>query len=549
MLNKIRLYGNSLRYLRWRQIYSRLVPRFGLLRSDLDVVELSRGSVPIIQYCVRKPNMSAPYVFCFLSVEGDTKVVGWDGPEREKLWRYNQHYFDDLNATGWQDRAAWHVSLLKDWLQHNPPFKGTGWEPAPTSLRIVNWVKWVLAGSQLPEGGIDSLALQARWLRGRLETHILGNHYFTNAKALVFAGLFFEGAEAAEWLKKGMSILREEVPEQILSDGGHFELSTMYHALATEDMLDLVNVFEAVGGERIWEYGEQIQSWKKIIPRMLTWMNSMCHPDGQIAFFNDAAFDIAPHPHDLLDYARRLGFTPATTTADLVESGYARLENPDAVLIADLAAIGPDYIPGHAHADTLSFELSLLGRRVFVNSGTSCYGTSAERLRQRGTAAHNTVVVDGANSSEVWSGFRVARRARVIARELKLTDAGGYAVGIHDGYKRLRRGQHHERTWKLEEGALEIRDTLSNLSGPARAHFHLHPSLTLELEGEQVGRIYDQDGQITIKIETLKGHASILDSSWQPRFGEELKSKCLCIDLEDGKSAVRFSWYKAGVRD
>ncbi len=549
MLNKIRLYSNTLRYLRWRQIFSRVVRRFDLFRCDLDYVELSHSSASGIQYCFRKPNMNAPYEFCFLSVEGDTRIVGWDGPEREKLWRYNQHYFDDLNAAGWQDRGDWHVALLNDWLQHNPPFKGTGWEPAPTSLRIVNWVKWVLAGNQLPEGGINSLALQARWLRGRLETHILGNHYFTNAKALVFAGLLFEGAEAEEWLKKGMSILREEVPEQILSDGAHFELSTMYHALATEDMLDLVNAFEAVGGERIREHSEQIQSWKKIIPGMLAWMNSMCHPDGQIAFFNDAAFDIAPLPQDLLDYARRLGFAPSKTMLDLAESGYARLENSAAVVIADLAAIGPDYIPGHAHADTLSFELSLFGRRVFVNSGASCYGTSDERLRQRGTAAHNTVVVDGANSSEVWSGFRVARRARVIARELKQTDAGGFARGIHDGYKRFRRGQHHERTWSLEEGLLEIRDTLTNQSGPASAHFHLHPSLNLELEGEHAGRILDEDGQVLIRIEALQGRASILDSSWHPRFGEVLKSKCLCIDIEGAKSAVRFSWQHIGLID
>ena len=72
------------------------------------------------------------------------------------------------------------------------------------------------------------------------------------------------------------------------------------------------------------------------------------------------------------------------------------------VAMLDVGPIGPDYLPGHAHADTLSFELSLHGRRVLVNSGTSVYGIGAERLRQRGTAAHNTLTVDGADSSEVW---------------------------------------------------------------------------------------------------------------------------------------------------
>jgi uncharacterized heparinase superfamily protein len=66
-----------------------------------------------------------------------------------------------------------------------------------------------------------------------------------------------------------------------------------------------------------------------------------------------------------------------------------------AVALLDVAPIGPDYLPGHAPADTLSFELSVFGQRLLVNSGTSCYGASLERLRQRATAAHNTVVVDG----------------------------------------------------------------------------------------------------------------------------------------------------------
>ena len=79
--------------------------------------------------------------------------------------------------------------------------------------------------------------------------------------------------------------------------------------------------------------------------------------------------------------------------------------------LLDVAPVGPDYLPGHAHADTLSFELSLFGQRVLVNSGTSQYEAGPERSRQRGTAAHNTVIVDGHDSSEVWAGFRVARRA------------------------------------------------------------------------------------------------------------------------------------------
>ena len=65
--------------------------------------------------------------------------------------------------------------------------------------------------------------MQARWLARRVEWHLLANHLFVNAKALVFAGLFFEGPEADRWLSTGISILREEIDEQILPDGAQFE--------------------------------------------------------------------------------------------------------------------------------------------------------------------------------------------------------------------------------------------------------------------------------------------------------------------------------------
>ncbi len=140
------------------------------------------------------------------------------------------------------------------------------------------------------------------------------------------------------------------------------------------------------------------------------------HPDGEISFFNDSTFGIAASPKELFDYSSRLGI-PITKVrkrwiSKLLESGYLRIDTSPLVLLLDVALVGPDYLPGHAHADTLSFEMSLFDERIFVNSGISCYGESSERLRQRGTAAHNTVVINDQNSSEVWGGFRVARRAR-----------------------------------------------------------------------------------------------------------------------------------------
>src|SRR5207247_8423600 len=93
---------------------------------------------------------------------------------------------------------------------------------------------------------LESLYLQAAYLYRNLETYVLGNHYLENARALVFAGVNFGGqGEAAAWLEKGRQIIRSETPEQILADGGSFERSPMYHALALEAYLDLLNLLPA----------------------------------------------------------------------------------------------------------------------------------------------------------------------------------------------------------------------------------------------------------------------------------------------------------------
>jgi len=97
-----------------------------------------------------------------------------------------------------------HSRLIKKWVQENPPGEGNGWEPYPTSLRIVNWIKWGLEGNCLSDEALHSLAVQTRYLLKKLEYHLLGNHLFANAKALIFAGLFFCGKEAENWMSKGV---------------------------------------------------------------------------------------------------------------------------------------------------------------------------------------------------------------------------------------------------------------------------------------------------------------------------------------------------------
>jgi len=488
--------------------------------------------------------MTGPDRFRFLSIERSVPdSAAWERSDVPKLWLYHLHYFDDLVADGARERRKWHEDLIRRWIAENPPGCSIGWDPYPVSLRIVNWIQWALGGNTLSDEALNSLATQARWLRRRMEIHLLGNHLWANAKALVFAGLFFEGPEADAWLKTGLSTLQAQLDEQILADGGHFERSPMYHAIVLADLIDLIQLAEVFHGvvDRA-----RVQSWRGTARRMLRWMRVMTHPDGGIAFFNDAALDAAPTHAQLSDYADQVGVQDRDSESQelpeiqaLPDSGYVRLQRGVATLIADVGAIGPDYQPGHAHADTLSFELSLYGRRVFVNGGTSTYEPGSERLRQRGTASHNTVVINGQDSSEVWSSFRVARRARPLPPCWGIRDGRLFLQGAHDGYSRLTKGLTHTRRWYLSSEHLVVEDDISGPFTTADAMLLLAPEIDAQLEDH--GAVLRWDGhEASARVENAL--MSVTWGTWHPRFGVTLASRRLRIRAQRSQFRTLISW-------
>lgn len=469
-----------------------------------------------------------------------TSAKDWNHSGWDRLWLYNLHYFDDLNAENANARALWHRALIGRWISENPPGYGAGWEPYPVSVRIVNWIKWLLAGNPLDAAWQESLAIQVRWVSKRLEYHLMGNHLFMNAKALVFAGLFFDGEEAQRWLSTGLQILAHELPEQVLPDGGQFELSPMYHALVLEDVLDLINMAEC-HPERVSRL--VLKKWRNTAARMLYWLRGMCHPDGEIALFNDAAFGIAPAPSEMEGYAARLEVVASPIERPLTyfsDSGYVRVELEPAVGLFDVAPIGPDHLPAHAHADTLSFELSLFGQRWLVDSGCSLYDTGRERLRQRGTAAHNTVVVDEQDSSEVWSSFRVARRARVRDVSVSSRDGNLSVSAAHDGYRRLAGKVIHRRHWQLQLGRLEVADVLEGKFAGANALLHFHPKVSIE-QTSATGLTLRRDGRIA-RLACEGGEVSVGRSTWHPEFGLALPNPRIRLKFQGTRLLTRLEW-------
>ena len=487
-------------------------------------------------------NPSAPAV-PILRVLGDEVPLGnardWNHPAKAKLFLYNVHYFDDLNADACNERKQQHITLINRWIAENPAPQGNGWEPYPLSLRIVNWVKFFTRQPSIDNTWLNSLASQTYYLSQRLEYHLLGNHLFTNAKALVFAGCYLDDMD--NLLSTGLGILKRELPEQVLADGGHFELSPMYHSIAMADLMDLIALAKHYP-EKIPEHTRA--TWEATLASMFLWLDRMRHPDGQISLFNDAAMDIAPDYPALADYAERLALSVPCAQKGLhhaIESGYVTIHNETLSCMLDIGRIGPDYLPGHSHADSLSFELSLYGQRLVCDSGTSVYGSGDERLRQRGTAAHNTVLIDEQNSSEVWSGFRVARRARPLDVTILSSGAEHRVTAAHSGYYRLPGKNTHKRSWTIGSNSVQIEDTITGPFTDASAIFHMHPSIDIQQDDAGVVSMQLAGGQ-QVQLQINGGITSVVPSTWHPRFGESIASHKIVVHLKTSQLKTTFTW-------
>ncbi|PXX88893.1 heparinase [Marinobacter vulgaris] len=547
-MNRWILLFHTIRYLKAKQLAYQVYYRFRKPR-------LRNISRPVLRDALKgwywptflEPATNDGRTFTFL---GRTARLAesWNDPSLPKLWLYNLHYQDDLNAKGAESRFELCAQMVDAWIKGNPPLQGNGWEPYCLSLRIVNWVKWLsrVESDQVKPEWTRSLAQQADALEQQLEFHILANHVFANAKALIFVGVYLGSEQGDRHLKRGLKLLDQQLPEQFLADGGHFERSPMYQGTLLWDLADLAALSRSV---QLKEVNQRAGDWERCFVSGVGWLETMTHPDGDISFFNDATFGISPGIEELKRFAHTLGLAvtqveqPAKLQGEVLHSsGYGVVDWPKRHrLLVDLAPVGPDYQPGHAHADTLSCELSLFGQRVLVNSGISQYGDDAERHRQRSTAAHNTVELDGENSTEVWAGFRVARRAEPFNVAMQQDEHQLVIQGSHNGYRRLPGKIVHRRRWLARNISLEVVDELEGRFQKAVCHWHFHPDIAVERDGESRFKVRLPSGQVVL-IEVSGGSAYLAKSSWHPGFGISIDNQKLIIVFSDRKVTTRVCW-------
>jgi Heparinase II/III-like protein/Heparinase II/III N-terminus len=406
------LYLQALRVARARQLRARVVRPIARRRFPSGLPLHDAGPVPAAKELWRSPAF------------GQAPVPD----PATRLSRFHRHYGEDVLAAARGGDPATARRLVTAWIDANPPHPGDAWHPYPLSTRVGNWIAALTLEPELGSPILsESLWRQLRHLDRDVEDDVLGNHVIRNARALVLGGVAFGDGRL---LERGLALLRREVPEQVLPDGGHYERAPAYHSVVLRDLLEV----QAAAPQQ-W-LGEPIE-------RMRTYAAALQRPDGEPALFNDGWLGLGP----TLDLPE-----PPQGLTVLRDSGFAVVREGPMWLAFRCGLLAPDFLPAHAHADALSFQLWWRGEPVVVDAGTYTYEPGPDRDWFRSTAAHSTVCVDGRNQFELWGAFRSGPLPRVELHEVR--------DGVLEASVTLCGGVRHVRRIDWTRDEVRVRDRI-----------------------------------------------------------------------------------------
>jgi asparagine synthase (glutamine-hydrolysing) len=449
----------------------------------------------------------------------DARAVG----NVKNIWEKNRHQHLSLLAVAYaltgDARYAQEVERqLLSWQRANPVLVGVNWSSGlEMGLRLVSWV-WVerlLRGSEQHErlfgrdGAMWSTIYRHQWLIERTRSYgsSANNHLIGEAAGLFMAASAWSWwPESERWERLGRDILEEEAVAQTFESGFSREQAYAYHVFTAE--LLLVAAAEAVAAGK-----PMSERYLTRIGKMAETASSLQDVRGGTPTYGDAdeAVAIQLEGSDASRLAVVARLASALTTASIAEPRKrgGRLTTrllvpnslverpfgadvpgseayPDAGLyvlaacrgdadeircLADAGPLGYLSIAAHGHADALSFTLTVGGTPVIVDPGSYAYGYEGWRKYFRSTAAHNTIVVDGADQSVQAGPFMWTRHAKCRVLEWEETPLGARLVAEHDGYQKD--GVTHRRTLELDARDLSVSDELLGL-GRHRVSWHLH---------------------------------------------------------------------------
>jgi len=299
-----------------------------------------------------------------------------------------------------------------------------------TGRRIQNWIYahyyFVTRHPNAPifpdfyEKFLRSLEAQV----AHLSTHLTParNHRTLELYAVFLAAVVFpEFKQSEAWRHFAIEELSRNIQQDILPDGVHCELSTDYHHIVLKNYLN-IRKLAAMNEIALPE------AMDRQIKKALEFALFVHKPDGNIPSLSDgdarSFLDLLEkgaglYNSEAMRYVAsrgRLGQAPAERSKGFPEGGYyilrsgwgqgTRAYEDEHYLVFDCGPLGAG---NHGHMDLLSFEAAAFGRSLVIDPGRYTYDESGPinwRVRFRGTAYHNTILVDKKNQTAYRPGKR-----------------------------------------------------------------------------------------------------------------------------------------------
>jgi len=424
------------------------------------------------------------------TLEGQQKPICrrlWETENLSTAWINHLHGFEwlrDLRSVGGDNGRIQARDLVADWMNRFNGWDEQVWRADITGLRVSNWVMLydffgASADEEFQDRFFNSLMRQSRHLARALPGTLHGLPLLQGIRGLIMAGLSIPGYES--WLIQGLDLLETETEKQILSDGGHVSRSP---AVLLEVLRVYVDVRMAL---RMGEYPvpEQIEH---TIDRMAQAMRFFRQADKKLTTFHGTQELDSAYADAILLQANARG----KILRNLPHSDYERVTLGRSVLTMDVGTPPAWPYDDVAHASPLAFEFIYGKERIFVSCGTHPMDDDWRDVL-RGTAAHNTIMLDDRNSCEIKADGHMGRRPRTVS---STREEGLYATlidAVHDGYVPVNGVTHRRRMYLGNQGHdLRGEENLTctvGLSKPitVTSRFHLHPKVQVSLirEGEE----------------------------------------------------------------
>lgn len=517
-----------------------------------------------------KTGIVAPLQFSRQLDYRDARLVG----DIKYLWEPNRHLdlvvLGQAYALTRDRKYLDAVALqLQSWFSQSPYLYGPNWTSAlEAAIRIINWsLLWCLTGGESGElfSRPEGQALRRRWLASVYQhLHFIASNFsrYSSANNHLIgeaAGLFIGATtwglwhNAKPWAAKCKRILEQEIQRQVTIDGVSKEQAIGYQQFVLDFFLMSGLAARAAGTDFSWSY------WNKI-EKMIDFIESLMDVRGRLPMIGDdddgLVIRLSPHQHhcpfrSLLatgaviferdDFMERAGILDDKTRWLLGDDAATRHANKatkarrikprrrsfptggyyilgkdlgkgtEIRMVVDAGPLGYQSIAAHGHADALSVTLSVQGNEILVDPGTYAYHTQ-RRWREyfRGTRAHNTVVVDGADQSVSGGNFMWIRHASARCLLWKVSRERDEFIGEHDGYMRLPDPARHQRTvfFVRDQSRFLIMDRIdAKAEHVVERYWHFAEDCQVTVDGLEI--LVATNG-VQVRLRCLDGHCEAL---------------------------------------